>query len=85
MKELIAARPTPTPSKWEHGTALVTPTRIQSMPSSVETNNGTAPPLETVFQLWAGGSPDEGLSVPKTMEAEPREQRTKRPTDGYND
>ena len=73
MKELTAARPTPTPRKWEHATAPVMPIRTQSMPISAETNKGRAPCSRPLFQLWPGGSPDEGLHISKTLEAEPRD------------
>ena len=55
MKELTAARPTPTPRKWEHGTAPVMPTRTQSMPTSAETNNGRVPRSRSCFNCGLEG------------------------------
>ena len=55
VKEPIAARPTPTPCKWEHGTAPVMPTRTQSMPTSAETNNGRIPCSRSCFNCGLDG------------------------------
>ena len=65
MKELTAARPTPTPRKWEHATAPVMPIRTQSMPISAETNKGRAPRSRPCFNCGLEGHLMKACTYPR--------------------